>query len=72
MYCHWLGKSQLAIFFMAGVGRLTAAEAIPSLQAIDSHCFCDEDDDNTAQSVIKETFENSDLSDSIATIIVIH
>ena len=49
---------------MAGAGRLTAAEAIRSFQAVDSDCSSDEDDDNTAQSVMQATFENSDLSDS--------
>ena len=49
---------------MAGAGRLTAAKAIWSLQAVDSDCSCDEDEDNTAQSVMQATFENSDLSDS--------
>ena len=49
---------------MTGAGRLTAAEAIRSLQAVDSDCSCDEDDDNTVQSVMQATFENSDLSDS--------
>ena len=64
MYCHWLGKSQSAVFIMAGAGRLTAAEAIRSLQAVDSDCSCDEDDDNTAQSAMQASFENFDLSDS--------
>ena len=64
MYCHRLGKSQSAIFIMAGAGRLTAAEAIRSLQAVDSDCSCDEDDDNTAQSAMQAAFENFDLSDS--------
>ena len=49
---------------MGRAGRLTAAEAIPSLQAVDSDCSCDEDDDNTAQSAFQATLENSDLSDS--------
>ena len=49
---------------MAGAGRLTAAEAMRSLQAVDYDRSCNEKDDNTAQSVMQATFENSDLSDS--------
>ena len=48
---------------MAGAGRLTAAEGIRSLQAVNSDCSCDGDDDNTAQFVMQKTFENSDLQD---------
>ena len=49
---------------MDGAGRLNVVEAIWSLQAVDSDCSCDEDDDNTPQSVMQATFKNFDLSDS--------
>ena len=49
---------------MARAGRLTVAEAIRSLQAVDSDCSCDEDDDSTEISAMQATLENSDLSES--------
>ena len=49
---------------MARAGRLTVAEAIRSLQAVDSHCSCDEDDDSTEISEMQATLENPDLSES--------
>ena len=49
---------------MARAGRLTVAEAIRSLQAVDSDCSCDEDDDSTEISARQATLENSDLSES--------
>ena len=48
---------------MAIARRLTAAEAIRSLQVDEFDNSCDEDEDTTAQSVIQATLENSDLSD---------
>ena len=49
---------------MATAGKLTVAEAIRSLQAVDSDCSCDEDDDSTEISAMQATLENSDLSES--------
>ena len=48
---------------MATARRLTAAEAIRSLQVDEFDNSCDEDEDTTAQSVMQATLENSDLSD---------
>ena len=48
---------------MATARRLTAAEAIRSLQVDEFDNSCDEDEDTTAQSVMQATYENSDLSD---------
>ena len=47
---------------MANARRLTAAEAIRSLQVDEFDNSCDEDEDTTAQSVMQATLENSDLS----------
>ena len=49
---------------MAREGRLTVAEAVRSLRAVDSDCSCDEDDDSTEISAMQATLENSDLSES--------
>ena len=48
---------------MATARRLTAAEAIRSLQVDEFDNSCDEDEDTTAQSVMQATYKNSDLSD---------
>ena len=48
---------------MATARRLTAEEAIRSLQVDEFDNSCDEDEDTTAQSVMQATLENSDLSD---------
>ena len=48
---------------MATARRLTAPEAIRSLQVDEFDNSCDEDEDTTAQSVMQVTLENSDLSD---------
>ena len=46
---------------MARAGRLTVAEAIRSLQVVDSDCSCD---DSIEISAMQATLENSDLSES--------
>ena len=46
---------------MATARRLTAAEAIRSLQVDEFDNSCDEDEDTTAQSVMQATLENSDF-----------